>query len=245
MGLLLRASCPRSTAPSSPGEPSPLPELRRAVRRLRPLAAASGCRGRGSPASSPSGASRLGGAPPSWSCRPTTRGAPWRRPAATRRPVRRSRPQAARRQGPGRRRRATLFMTLLAIFDVLLFRYTGQEDFVVGVPVAEPQPAPSSRGRSAASPAPCSCAPRLSPDVELPRAPRPGARRGARRLRPLGPAVREARRGAAAGAQPVAQPALPGDVRAPERGRRRRARRAPALSLGRSCPSSGGSPSST
>jgi amino acid adenylation domain-containing protein len=35
-------------------------------------------------------------------------------------------------QGEG----ATLFMTLLALFDVLLLRYTGQEDFVVGLPVA-------------------------------------------------------------------------------------------------------------
>ncbi len=31
---------------------------------------------------------------------------------------------------------ATLFMTLLAAFDVLLFRYTGQSDVVVGVPVS-------------------------------------------------------------------------------------------------------------
>jgi len=31
---------------------------------------------------------------------------------------------------------ATLFMTLLAAFKVLLYRYTGQEDFVVGSPVA-------------------------------------------------------------------------------------------------------------
>ncbi|HEX6864280.1 MAG TPA: condensation domain-containing protein, partial [Thermoanaerobaculia bacterium] len=31
---------------------------------------------------------------------------------------------------------ATLFMTLLALFDVLLYRYTGQGDFVVGLPVA-------------------------------------------------------------------------------------------------------------
>jgi amino acid adenylation domain-containing protein len=31
---------------------------------------------------------------------------------------------------------ATLFMTLLAAFEVLLYRYTGQEDFVVGSPVA-------------------------------------------------------------------------------------------------------------
>jgi amino acid adenylation domain-containing protein len=35
-----------------------------------------------------------------------------------------------------RRRGATLFMTLLAAFDVLLHRYTGEEDLVVGTPVA-------------------------------------------------------------------------------------------------------------
>jgi hypothetical protein len=31
---------------------------------------------------------------------------------------------------------ATLFMTLLAAFEVLLYRYTGQDDVVVGVPIA-------------------------------------------------------------------------------------------------------------
>lgn len=36
----------------------------------------------------------------------------------------------------GREEDATLFMTLLAAFKVLLYRYTGQEDIVVGVPVA-------------------------------------------------------------------------------------------------------------
>jgi amino acid adenylation domain-containing protein len=35
-----------------------------------------------------------------------------------------------------RRENATLFMTLLASFQVLLFRYSGQEDVAVGVPVA-------------------------------------------------------------------------------------------------------------
>src|SRR5205814_1458129 len=33
-----------------------------------------------------------------------------------------------------RREGATLFMTLLAAFEVLLFRYTGQADLVVGTP---------------------------------------------------------------------------------------------------------------
>jgi non-ribosomal peptide synthetase component F len=30
----------------------------------------------------------------------------------------------------------TLFMTLLAAFQILLYRYTGQEDIVVGAPIA-------------------------------------------------------------------------------------------------------------
>lgn len=36
----------------------------------------------------------------------------------------------------GRREEATLFMTLLAAFHVLLYRYCGQEDIAVGVPIA-------------------------------------------------------------------------------------------------------------
>lgn len=39
-------------------------------------------------------------------------------------------------QALGRQQGATLFMTLLAVFDVLLLRYTGQEDLVIGSPVA-------------------------------------------------------------------------------------------------------------
>jgi amino acid adenylation domain-containing protein len=43
---------------------------------------------------------------------------------------------AERLRALGRENGATLFMTLLAAFDVLLYRYTGQEDIVVGTPVA-------------------------------------------------------------------------------------------------------------
>jgi amino acid adenylation domain-containing protein len=39
-------------------------------------------------------------------------------------------------KGLARRERATLFMVLLAGFEVLLWRYSGQEDFGVGVPIA-------------------------------------------------------------------------------------------------------------
>ncbi len=41
-----------------------------------------------------------------------------------------------RLQNIGHQQRATLFMTLLAAFDVLLSRYSGQADFCVGTPVA-------------------------------------------------------------------------------------------------------------
>jgi amino acid adenylation domain-containing protein len=44
-----------------------------------------------------------------------------------------------------RREGVTLFMTLLAAFDALLFRYTGQEDFVVGSPVLD-RPRPELEG---------------------------------------------------------------------------------------------------
>ncbi len=43
---------------------------------------------------------------------------------------------AAALRALGRRRGATLFMTLLAGFDVLLYRYTGQDDLLVGSPIA-------------------------------------------------------------------------------------------------------------
>lgn len=39
-------------------------------------------------------------------------------------------------RGLGRTTGATLFMTLLAAFDVLVFRYTGRADVVIGVPVS-------------------------------------------------------------------------------------------------------------
>ena len=39
----------------------------------------------------------------------------------------------------------TLFMTLLAAFQTLLFRYTGQEDIVVGTTVANRESDPRSK----------------------------------------------------------------------------------------------------
>ncbi len=40
----------------------------------------------------------------------------------------------------GRREQVTLFMTLLAAFKVLLFRYSGQDDLLVGAPIANRSP---------------------------------------------------------------------------------------------------------
>ncbi|HZF13303.1 MAG TPA: amino acid adenylation domain-containing protein, partial [Thermoanaerobaculia bacterium] len=45
-------------------------------------------------------------------------------------------PLAVELQGVARSSGATLFMVLLATFDVLLYRHTGQEDLVVGSPIA-------------------------------------------------------------------------------------------------------------
>jgi amino acid adenylation domain-containing protein len=45
-------------------------------------------------------------------------------------------PAAARFKALAQGAGATPFMALLTLFDLLLFRYTGQDDFVVGVPVA-------------------------------------------------------------------------------------------------------------
>ena len=72
-----------------------------------------------------------------WSCRPTVRA-----PAmqsfvgalhVSRSCRRSSRERCGRSVGA---QGATLFMTLLAAFKVLLHRYTGQADFAVGTPVA-------------------------------------------------------------------------------------------------------------
>ena len=46
----------------------------------------------------------------------------------------------------GRREGATLFMTLLAAYQVLLCRYSGQDDIAVGMPIAGRNRAASSRG---------------------------------------------------------------------------------------------------
>ncbi len=106
------------------------------VRRLRALAARAG-----SPARRWTGElawwrDRLAGAPRCSSCRPTGRARPSQR-------FRGGTVIAALPPGLGERLKAlaaqggaTLFMTLLAAFEALLSRYTGQDDLVVGTPIA-------------------------------------------------------------------------------------------------------------
>ena len=70
-----------------------------------------------------------------WSCPPTGRARPSGRPAA--RPVVRARADLSETlEALSRREGATLFMTLLAAFQALLHRYTGQDDIAVGSPIA-------------------------------------------------------------------------------------------------------------
>ena len=204
-------------------------ELTAALRRLRRRPRPHRCRScrsstRTSPSGSGSGCSgevleeqlaywrgRWPGAPRRWSCRPTGR-APRpsyrgarRRGDAARRPrggLRGPRPSAEGHplHGPAGRLRA------------LLCRLTGQEDMVVGSPVA-------NRSRLEIEPL-------IGCFVNTLAAAR-GARRRSRRSAsccgagaatalgptPTGPALREAGRGAAAGARPQPHAALPGPVR--------------------------------
>ena len=71
-----------------------------------------------------------------WSCRPTGAGLPRRRSRAPGSPFALPRGLTVRVRDLGRRHGATLFMTLLAAFQALLHRCSGQDDFAVGVPVA-------------------------------------------------------------------------------------------------------------
>ncbi len=115
-----------------------------------------------------------------------------------------------------RREGATLFMVLLAAFQALLARYSGQDDLAVGTPVAGRNRLEIEgligffvntlvlRGD-------------LGGRSHLPRAARPGARDRARRPGAPGRAVRKAGRGAGAGAEPRPLSPVPGDVRSAER----------------------------
>ena len=118
----------------------------------------------------------------------------------------------------GHRRGVTPFMLLLAGFATLLHRWSGQEDLVVGSPVA-------NRTRREVEGLIGFFVNTLALRAELvwrPRvrgSPGPSAGDHPRRLRPPGSAVRKARRGAPARAQSRPRAALPGPPRAAERRR--------------------------
>ncbi len=130
-----------------------------------------------------------------------------------------------------RREGATLFMVLLAGFQALLARTSGQDDLAVGSPVAGRNRVEIEgligffvntlvlRGDLAGAPT-------------VPGAARPGARDRARRLAAPGRAVRKARRGAGAGAEPRLRPPVPGGARAAERALRKAGDPGPAPAAG-------------
>ena len=164
------------------GEPSPLPDLADPVRRLRPPGSASG-----------SGARLLDGllgywTRPArrrarrWNCRPTGPGPPVRDRRGATSGRSRCRPSSPTRSDAlGRREGATPFMTLLAAFQALLHRYSGQDDFAVGSPVANRNRA-EVEGLIGYFVNMLALRADLSGDPTLPRPPRPGPRG-----RPWGP----------------------------------------------------------
>ena len=106
-----------------------------AVRRLRGVAA------RVAPGRGARRAARLleadaGGICRRWSCPPTGRGRRCRAIAADALAFEFGDELTRALKELGRREGATLFMTLLAAFQVLLYRYSGQDDIAVGTPIA-------------------------------------------------------------------------------------------------------------
>ena len=128
-------------------------------------------------------------------------------------------PGAEPRASPPWRRRegATLFMVLLAAFDVLLARYSGQRDVVVGTPIAG-RTRPETEGLIGFFVNTLALRVQLDDDAPFQRAARARAGGVPRRLRAPGPAVRAAGGGAEPGARPEPHAAVPGDARSlPER----------------------------
>ena len=105
------------------------------VRATSPSGSASGCPARPWRPSSPTGAGSSPASPASWSCPATGRGRRSSRSAAAW-CASSCRPSGAGLTALTRRGRATLSMTLLAGFEALLSRLAGQDDFAVGVAIA-------------------------------------------------------------------------------------------------------------
>ena len=156
----------------------------------------------------------------SWSCPPTGRGPRCRASAAPRGRCGCRPSSPGRLQALGRREGATLFMVLLAGFQALLARYSGQEDLAVGSPVA-------GRNRVEIEGLIGFFVNTLVLRGDLPGEPSFRELLGRVRETALaayaapGRAVRKAGRGARAGEEPRPHPPVPGDVRAAERSRSR------------------------
>ena len=138
---------------------------------------------------------KLGGAPPRSICRPIIRDrrgriTPERVDAFTI-----GKHVADRLAALGREEGATLFMTLLAAFQLLLSRYSGQHDISVG-DAGRQSPPSRARGADRLLREHAGDARRSVGRSELPRAAGARARDRARRSGASGPAVRAARRGA-------------------------------------------------
>ena len=214
------------------------------VRRLRPLAAAlarrRGARGASSPTGASSSPARRALELPA--DRPRPRGAELPRRGAAR--GLRSPPDSSRTcERSARREGATLFMTLLAAFQALLHRYTGQDDSRRH-PGRRPRPR-GDRGADRLLRQHPGAARRPRGRSRLPRAAGAGARDGARGLRPPGPALRAAGRGAAPPSASLAAPPLFQVMFALQNAPRPDARPRPGLAVEPVRPMSGARPSST
>ncbi len=183
----------RSTGPSRAGALRPCPGSRSALRRLRALAARLAPVGPSSRRSSPTGRSALERRPPALDLPidpPAAAASDLRTGPCTRADLSPARSSSAL-DALARREGSTRFMVLLAAFQLLLGRYSGQDDIVVGSPIAgrlrsrDPGPdRPLPQHPGPAHPA--------RRRAHLPRAHRAGARGHPRRLHPPGPPLRAA-----------------------------------------------------
>ena len=129
------ASWPSSTMPPTPRGPPGSRRCRSSTRTTR-CGSGRGCRARCSSASSPTGRPSWPGRPPCWTCRSTVPARPSRAGRAASHPVTLPRPLTDALKALGRQHRVTLFMTLLAAWQILLARYSRQEDILIGAPIA-------------------------------------------------------------------------------------------------------------
>ena len=147
-GRARRASWRALYAAFRAGRPSPLPELPVQYADYARLAARAGCRARCWSGSSAYWREQLAGAPDAAGAAhrpPAPAGADATRGATCRCELAAELARAARRRWRASEG-ATLFMMLLAAFQVLLARYTGQDDLVVGTPDRRTARGARSRG---------------------------------------------------------------------------------------------------